>query len=175
MPRDGVWTPARDLDAAVLTAIGPATSDRVLALTGRRSRAGVIDHLLVAPSGVWLVTPLAVKGKVEVARSAAEAPRLEVAGLNRSEAISTVAHQVAVVNAAMVDVEAAALVRGVLCIVTPKGLAAAPRQLGGALTFGDVALLSPQDLAAQLQADGLLSAMDRTRIIRALAQRFPAL
>lgn len=174
LPRDGAWTPDRDLGAAVLAAMGPSTTDRVLSLRLRRSRAGVIEHLAVAPSGVWLISPVSAKGKVELARFAAEAPRLDIAGVDRSDVIATLAHQVAVVNAAMVDVEAAALVRGVICLVTPKGLAGTHRTLGGALRFGDVALLSPPDLATQLQADGLLSAMDRTRIARALAQRFPA-
>ncbi len=174
LPRDGVWTPERDLDAAVLAAMGPASADRLLSLTDRRSRAGLIEHLVVAPSGVWLISPVAAKGKVEVERLPGEAPHLDIAGMDRSDVIAALAHQVAVVNAAMVEIEAAALVRGVLCLVTPKGLAGTQRTLGGALRFGDVALLAPTDLATQLQADGLLSAMDRTRVLRALAQRFPA-
>ncbi len=154
--------------------MGASASDHVVSLQARRSWAGLIHHLAVAPSGVWLITPLAAKGKVEIERFAAEAPRLDVAGMDRSDVIATLAHQVAVVNRAMVEIEAAALVRGAVCLVTPKGLAGTHRALGGALRFGDVALLSPPDLATQLQADGLLSAMDRTRIARALAQRFPA-
>lgn len=154
--------------------MGPGSGDRLLSLRDRRSRAGLIEHLIVAPSGVWLISPVAAKGKVEVVRQRSEAPHLEIAGMDRSQAIATLAHQVAVVNAAMVDVEAAALVRGVLCLVTPKGLAGTQRTLGGALRFGDVALLAPADLATQLQSEGLLSAMDRTRILRAIAGRFPA-
>lgn len=173
LPREGAWTPDRDLDAAVLTAMGPQSSDRLVAMRDRRCRAGVIEHLVVAPSGVWVISPIAAKGKVEIARGGVEAPRLDIAGVDRSEAIVRLAHQVAQVNAAMVDVEAAALVRGALCLVTPKGLSAAPRPLGGAIRVGDIAVLGAADLATQLAADGLLSAMDRTRIARALAHRLP--
>lgn len=153
--------------------MGPLSTDRLLSMRGRRSRAGVVEHLIVAPSGVWVVSPIAAKGKVDIQRTGVEAPRLEIAGLDRSDAIARLAHQVAVVNRVMVDVEAAALVRGALCLVTPKGLSAAPRALGGAIRVGDVAVLSSADLATQLQADGLLSALDRTRIARALAHRLP--
>lgn len=173
LPRDGAWTPERDLDAAILTAMGPLSGDRLLSMRDRRCRVGVIEHLIVAPSGVWVVSPIAAKGKVDLLRTGMEAPRLEIAGNDRSEAITRLAHQVAVVNRAMVDIEAAALVRGALCLVTPKGLSAAPRALGGAIRVGDVAVLGATDLATQLQADGLLSAIDRTRIARALAHRLP--
>ena len=154
--------------------MGPLSTDRLLSMRDRRCRSGVIEHLIVAPSGVWVVSPVAAKGKVDILRTGVEAPRLEIAGLDRSDAIVALAHQVAAVNRAMVDIEAAALVRGALCLVTPKGLSGAPRALGGAIRVGDVAVVGTSDLATQLGADGLLSAMDRARIARALAHRLPS-
>lgn len=153
--------------------MGPLSTDRLLSMRDRRCRVGVIEHLIVAPSGVWVVSPIAAKGKVDILRTGVEAPRLEIAGLDRSDAIVALAHEVAVVNRAMVDIESAALVRGALCLVTPKGLSAAPRPLGGAIRVGDVAVFGATDLSTQLQADGLLSPLDRARIARALAHRFP--
>jgi hypothetical protein len=67
-----------------------------------RSRAN-IDHLAIAPSGVYVIDAKAIKGNVRVARSLFGKPKLIVAGRNRPTLVAGLDRQVDAVRHVLVE------------------------------------------------------------------------
>jgi hypothetical protein len=80
------------------TAKGPA-----IVLHDRRMPASYanIDHLGVAPRGVFVIDAKAIKGKVRIARPLFGKPRLMIAGRNRTKLIDGLDRQVGAVRRAL--------------------------------------------------------------------------
>jgi hypothetical protein len=80
------------------TAKGPA-----IVLHDRRMPASYanIDHLAVAPRGVFVIDAKAIKGKVRIARPLFGKPRLTIAGRNRTKLIDGLDRQVDAVRRAL--------------------------------------------------------------------------
>jgi hypothetical protein len=77
---------------------------------------GNIDHIAVAPSGVYVIDAKAVRGKVRVSRPLLGKPRLLVAGRDRTKFAHGLDRQVAAVRAALARLgRADVAVEGVLC------------------------------------------------------------
>lgn len=144
--------------------------DRVRLLHDRRmpgSRANV-DHLAIAPSGLWVIDAKRYRGSVEVRRPLFGSRKLLVAGRDRTNLIGGLAKQVEAVAAVMRDCGGEVPVTGVLCFVD------ADLPWLGTMRFDDFLLLTPARLAKRLNARGSLIESDVVSVAAALAQRFPA-
>jgi hypothetical protein len=124
----------------------------VVAIHDRRvpGRNANIDHIVVAPSGIFVVDTKNVAGKVVASRSG-----LRVAGRQQDKMLAGVAGQVAVVGQALFGtVSPRVAVRGVLCFTKadlpwlrpkPNGIALLyPRGLRRLLTSGEPVLTPDQ-------------------------------
>jgi hypothetical protein len=132
-----------------------------------RSRAN-IDHIAVAPSGVWVIDAKRYQGKVAISRPLLGDARLTIAGRDRTKLVDGVAAQVALVEAALRGTAPAPPVRGALCFVD------ADLPLLGTLSFNGHLLLHPKPLAKRINADGALTGDEVRAVAARLAARFPA-
>lgn len=159
--------------AATLDALGTdvvALHDRRMRRPdGRLSRAN-IDHLVVAPSGVWVVDAKTHRGQLQVRRSGGlltpRVERLLIGGRDQTTLIEGLARQVDVVAAELARVEAHVPVRGALCFVGTE--LPWPGE-----TIGGVPLLGRRGLARLVRRPGDLAAGDRDAVAGYLHSRFP--
>jgi hypothetical protein len=86
-------------------------------MTGASLEAVNIDHIAIAPSGVWVVDAKRYKGKVAVSRPLFGEPTLTINGRDKSKLVEGLAQQVALVKAVMVEVAPGVPVHGALCFV----------------------------------------------------------
>jgi hypothetical protein len=112
-----------------------------------------IDHLVVCPSGVFVVDAKRYRNSRPVLRveGGLFRPRTEllyVAGRDRTSLVEGMHKQVALVRAALVD-QPEVPVRGVLCFVDADW-----PLIGGAFTVNDVAVVWPKKLKALLTESG---------------------
>lgn len=84
------------------------------------SRAN-IDHIAIAPSGVYVVDCKRYRGKIEVTRPLFGPQKLKIKGRDRTRLIAGLERQVAHVKAALADVDQEIPVHGCLCFVAPEG------------------------------------------------------
>jgi hypothetical protein len=135
--------------------------DDVLVLHDRRMRSadgrlarGNLDHLVVAPSGVWVVDAKQYAGSLEVRRAGGllAGVHAQVAAV-RSELDAAPAHDVAV--------------RAALCFVGTD------LPWFGSSSAQGVAIVGRRSLRKLLRQDGPLDADDRTSLARWLARRLP--
>jgi hypothetical protein len=130
------------------------------------SRAN-IDHIAVAPSGVWVVDTKRYSGKVAISRPLLGKPKLTVAGRDRSKLATGLAHQVDLVRAVLADERLSVPLHGALCFVD------ADLPLLGTLKFAGFPLLYPKALARRLNDDGPMGAETVDLVATRLAKRFP--
>ena len=145
-------------------------SDRVITLHNRRmpSGRGDIDHLAIAPTGVWVIDTKDWKGKVEISSPWLGRPRLLIRGRDCTKLVVGLERQIDAVRAALDDggyhdIE----VRGALCF-TKADLPFLMTQ-----TFRGHFLLYRRALAKRLNADGALSSVSIEQLARHLATRLP--
>lgn len=146
------------------------TDGATLILHDRRMPGGHgnIDHLAIAPTGVYVIDAKNIKGQVRVANPLFGAPKLLIDKRNRTKLIYGLERQVAVVSRALQrssrpDVP----VQGVLCFTT------AELPLLGTLKMRGYVLLHPKALAKRLNASGSLQASEITALTYALAEALP--
>jgi hypothetical protein len=138
------------------------------------SRAN-IDHLAVAPSGVYVIDAKRYRGKIEVRRALFGRPRLMIGGRHKPKLVESLARQVEAVRAALAEIAPDTPVHGCFCFINPAGpLAASDLPWLRTLSIDDYALLYPRKLAKRLNRPGPLDEAEATRIAQALATRFPA-
>ena len=147
------------------TADSPTTLLHSRRMPGGR---GDIDHLAVAPTGVYVIDAKDLSGKVRIARPLFGAEKLLVAGRNRTKLIDGLDRQVAVVEAVLngsghPDVP----VRGVLCFTK------ADLPLLGTLKMRGHLLLYRRALAKRLNADGPLGAAAIDGLAHTIAEALP--
>jgi hypothetical protein len=138
-----------------------------------RSRAN-IDHLAVAPSGVYVIDAKRLRGKIEVRKSLFRKPQLFVRGRDRTKLVEGLGRQVEAVRAGLALIEQDVPVHGCFCFINPAG------QSGGSgiplirtLQINDFQLLHPRRLTKRLNRPGELGA-DRIELIaEALVELFP--
>lgn len=95
-----------------------ADSHGVVALHNRRMPGGLgdIDHIVVAPSGVYVVDTKDWKGKVEIRAPLFSAPKLLIRGRDCTKFIDGLERQIAAVRAALDrDGHEAIPIQGVIC------------------------------------------------------------
>lgn len=147
------------------TAQGPAIVLHDRRMPGGR---GNIDHVAVAATGVYVIDAKSHHGKVGVARPLFGAPKLLIAGRDRTKLLDGLERQIAVVRDALAatghpDVP----VRGVLCFTN------ADLPLLGAPKIRGHLLLGPRGLAKRLNEDGTLSPPTIEALARTLASALP--
>jgi hypothetical protein len=129
---------------------------------------GDIDHLAVAPTGVYVIDAKAIKGKVRIARPLLRADKLLVSGYNRTKLIDGLDRQVAAVRAAVNDSGNPDVpVQGVLCFTK------ADLPLHGTQKMRGHLLLYRKALAKRLNVDGPLGSEAIDALARALAATLP--
>ena len=138
------------------------------------SRAN-IDHLAIAPSGVYVIDAKRYRGKVEVRRPIFGAEKLLIAGRDKTKLVETLKWQAETVQAAIDSLEEDAPVHACLCFLNPKG------QTGGTdipvlrtLKVRGYPLYVPRKLAKRLNQPGELGPDRIQAMTEALAERFPS-
>jgi hypothetical protein len=131
-----------------------------------------IDHLVVCPSGVFVVDAKRYRDsrptlRVEGGLFRPRTELLYIAGRDRSSLVDGMHKQVALVRAALVD-QPEVPVRGVLCFVDADWPV-----IGGAFTVNDVAVLWPKKLKALLTEPGPVDAAQIADLQWQLHESFP--
>ena len=149
----------------------PLLNDR--AIPGTRAN---IDHLAVAPSGVFVIDAKRYRGKIAVAGVWLRSERLLIAGRDKTKLIDGLEWQVATVRRALdkggfADVP----LHGCLCFVQPEGLLAdVELPLLRTLRVRGLPLYYSRRLCRALSRPGPLEAGRAAQIVGLLGLRFPA-
>ena len=120
-----------------------------------RSRAN-IDHIAIAPSGVWVIDTKRYTGKVRVEQPWFSKPKLMIAGRDRTKLVDGLARQVEHVRVALGGLETP--VRGCFCFV------GADLPLFGTQTINGFEILWRKKLVKRLNSSGPISREQRTVI-----------
>jgi Nuclease-related domain len=130
---------------------------------------GNIDHLAIAPTGVFVIDAKAHSGKVRVDNPLFGQTKLKIAGRDRTPLIAGLDRQVAAVRAVLdLTGHPNVPIHGVLCFTD------AELPLFGKLTMRGHVLLRRKQLAKRLNADGPLGPEEIAGIAHELAQALPA-
>jgi hypothetical protein len=132
------------------------------------SGRGDIDHVAIAPTGVWVIDTKDWKGKVQIDSPWFGAPRLLIRGRDCAKLIDGLERQIAAVRTALEGSGCdETTVRGALCFTK------ADLPLLRTQTFRGHLLLYRKALAKQLNADGPLSSVRIEQLARHLATLLP--
>ncbi len=134
------------------------------------SRAN-IDHIAVAPSGVYVIDCKRYKGKIEVAEPLFGKAKLKINGRDRTKLVDGLERQVAHVRAALAHVGGDVSVQGCLCFVAPQGFFAdVGLPMLRTLKIKGYPLYHPRRLAKRLNQQGSITA-DQARRLQAELDR----
>ncbi len=163
------WAHGAGGEELVAEALEQRCRPEVAVLHDRRipgSRAN-IDHIAIAPSGVWVVDTKRYKGRIQVARPLFGSAMLKIAGRDQSKLVAGLRKQVDLVRPVAAGVVPGAAVRGALCFVEGD------LPMLGTLSVDGFPLLHRRSLPKALNAGGPLTADDVVALTKALAQAFP--
>lgn len=133
-----------------------------------------IDHIAVAPSGVYVIDTKRYKGRIEVSTPAFGSPKLKIAGRDRTKLIDRLERQVAAVQHELDDIAPGAALHGCLCFVAPEGLLEdVGLPLMKTLKLRGYPLYHVRMLATRLNGPGPLTTAETLTISTALADRLP--
>lgn len=164
-----VWKRGGEGERMVAESLAKRCNDRVVVLHDRRvpgSRAN-IDHIAIAPSGLWVIDTKRHNGKVEVTVPLFGRPKLKIAGRDCTELAAQVVDQVALVAERCAS-SPGVVVRGCLCFVE------AELPLLGRNRIDHIALFQRRSLARTLNKDGPLSDQRIAELAKVLVERFPS-
>ena len=163
-----VWKRGGEGEQLVAQSLAKRCTDAVVLLHDRRvprSRAN-IDHIAVAPSGVWVIDTKRHKGKVEIATPLFGSAKLKIAGRDCTGLVAGLADQVQVVRASGAVPEGVP-VRGRFCFVEAE-LPWLGRTIAG------LELMHRKSLARALNKPGELNEAAVDSIAAALVTAFPS-
>lgn len=133
-----------------------------------------IDHIAVAPSGVYVIDTKRYKGKIEVRQPAFGATKLKIDGRDQTRLIDGLEGQVAAVEETLAEIAPYAAIHGCLCFVAPDGLFEdVGLPLLKTLRVRGYPLYYVRKLVTRLNSDGPLSRSDALTISAQLADRLP--
>lgn len=132
----------------------------------RGTRANV-DHIAVAPSGVWVIDSKHHKGKVAVSRPLFGDAKLTIAGRDKTKLIDGLERQVDSVRQALPRLAPAVPIHGALCFLN------AELPLLGTPAVRGFPLLHPKGLAKRINARGGMTDREVRVVAVALADRMP--
>ena len=138
-----------------------------------RSRAN-IDHLAVAPSGVFVIDAKRYKGKIEVRKPFLGRPRLLIAGRDKTKLVEGLARQREAVRAKLAETVPEMPVHACFCFLNPAGQSGGSGlPLFGTLSIDGFPLFYPRKLSKRLNAPGALTAESRREVAELLAHALP--
>jgi Nuclease-related domain len=140
-------------------------------IPGRRTN---IDHLAVAPSGVFVIDAKRYKGKIEVRQPFFGDPSPFIAGRKKTKLVEGLARQRDAVRAALAETIPEMPVHACFCFLNPTG------QAGGSgvpllrtLSINGFSLFYPRKLSKHLNAPGALTPESRREVAELLMTAFP--
>jgi Nuclease-related domain len=146
------------------------------------SRAN-IDHIVLVPSGVWVIDSKRMKGRIKVEDAKDGTQKLLIKGRNQTELVHKLTWQLNAVKAAMAQIDSHVPVHGGFCFwlaientrdlfnprVEDNGL-----PLLRTLTINGYPLFHPRQMTRTLNSAGTLSLRRAEELAATLAERFPA-
>jgi hypothetical protein len=139
-----------------------------------KSRAN-IDHIAIAPSGVFVIDAKRYRGKIEVRKSLFGDARLVIRGRDKTKLVEGLKRQVDAVRAGLALVEQDVPVGGCFCFINPDG------QAGGSgiplfrtLSIDGFPLFYPRKLSEHLRRPGPLDEERTAVLAEALIELFPS-
>jgi len=134
-----------------------------------------IDHIAIAPSGVFVIDAKRYKGKVEVRRSRRGGKELFIAGRRKTKLIEGLERQRALVAEALSETASHVPVHACLCFLNPRGrFSGTDIPVFRTLKVGDIPLYVPRRLSKRLREPGVVDEPWREYLAALLAQRFPS-
>lgn len=127
-----------------------------------------IDHLIVSPSGVWVVHSRRNQGRVAIRKPLFGDPRLTVGGHERTDLLEHLDGQVGDVETVLDRIHPDVKVRSAICFVDTPAPLVRTLYLGSYLFFGS------QALAAHLNTGGPLVPTRVGEVAELLEEHFPA-
>jgi hypothetical protein len=134
-----------------------------------------IDHLAIAPSGVFVIDAKRYKGRIEIQEPRRGSPRLLIAGRDKTKLVEGLARQRQAVLTSLAKLDPEIPVHACFCFLNPA------RQAGGSglpllrtLTIQDFPLFYPRKLSKRLNRPGELIAPARGEVAAVLAAAFPS-
>jgi Nuclease-related domain len=164
------WARGAEGEELVATALTSRCGDGVVLLHDRRipGRRANIDHIAIAPSGVWVIDTKRYKGRVQVSNPLFGKTALRIAGRDQSKLVEGLTAQVAAVTRAIREAYRTVPVRGCFCFVD------AELPLLSTPTINGFACLQPKGLAKRLNASGPVPPDTVALLGRELAATFRA-
>jgi len=128
-----------------------------------------IDHIVIAPSGVWVVdSKRGYRGNVAVTNPLFGSAKLTIAGRDQTKLVAGVEKQVGLIERALGDLAPKTPVHGALCFVD------ADLPVLGNLRLHGISLLHPKRLSKRINAKPTLSPQRVREVANELAERFPS-
>ncbi|MBS1890801.1 MAG: NERD domain-containing protein [Actinobacteria bacterium] len=169
------WVDGAIGEEAVGAHLAKACPD-VVVLHDRRmpgSRAN-IDHIAVAPSGVWVIDAKRYKGRIEIRKPLFGNARLMIRGRDKTELVDGLKCQVKAVKTGLAIIEQDVTARGCFCFINPDG------QDGGSglpyfrtLSIDGLPLFYPRRLSKHLNRSGEIDRDQIAVLAEALVELFP--
>ena len=172
--REKAWRDGAIGEEAVASHLAKACPD-VIVLHDRqlpKSRAN-IDHMAIAPSGVFVIDAKRYKGKIEVRKPLFGDAKLFIRGRDRTKLVAGLKHQVEAVRAALAIVEQDVPVMGCFCFVNPDGQAGSGLPLLRTLAVDGFPLYHQRRLSKRLNRAGAISLEQIAVLAEALVELFP--
>lgn len=164
------WERGAEGEELVAIALAARCNDTVVVLHDRRvpGRRTNIDHVAIAPSGVWVIDTKRYKGTVKVRGELFGKPALLIAGRDQTKLVDGLAVQVEAVRGVLAGTVAAATVHGCFCFVD------ANLPVIGTPTIKGFQCLTRRRLARRLNASGTLTPHQVGLIADRLTAALPA-
>jgi Nuclease-related domain len=163
------WSDGGQAEEWVATHLERRCRDAVVLLHDRRlpgSRAN-IDHIAVAPSGVWVVDTKRYKGRIRVRSPLIGPAELRIGGRDRTKLVEALDRYRAAVGAVVDEIRPGVPVYAAFCFV--KG----DLPLFGAPPVNGCRVLHRRSLTRHLNGRGPLDTEDTISLASELALRFP--
>lgn len=172
---EAAWNTGAEGEETLATHLAKTCPD-VLVLHDRRipGRRTNIDHIAVAPSGVFVIDAKRYKGKIEVRKPFFGEPNLFIAGRNKTKLVEGLARQRDAVRSALAEAIPEMPVQACFCFLSPVG------QAGGSglplirtLRINGFPLFYPRKLSNRLNTPGALTGGSRREVAELLIAAFP--
>lgn len=173
---EAAWDTGAAGEEALATHLAKTCPDAIVLHDRRmpRSRAN-IDHIAIAPSGVFVIDAKRYRGKIEVRKPFFGAPTLFIAGRNKTKLVEGLARQQLAVRAALEETVPEMPVHACFCFLNPAGQSGGSGlPLLGTPRINNVPLFYPRKLSKRLNAQGALTVESRREVAALLAQAFPS-
>jgi hypothetical protein len=168
------WAEGADGEREVAASLERRCRPEVMLLHDRGipgSRAN-IDHIAVAPAGLWLIDAKNHRGKLRVHRPLLGRPKLTIGGRDWTKLTEGLLRQVEIVRGIISGIDSSVPVHGALCF--PRvDLPLLGILRGGSLCFDGVPIVYRKALTRRLNEDGPITRERAELLAMQLAERLP--